>query len=96
MGKESANVSVSNGQPAVFTVTAIGAAPLAYQWLFNGAPLDASSGSTLLQRLEFHSVKEIAIPADPPLAEMFELLRALADQPGDDDISTRLRANGAR
>jgi HEAT repeat protein len=64
--------------------------------IVNGAPLDAGTGSTLLQRLEFHSVKEIAIPADPPLAEMFELLRALADQPGDDDISTRLRANGAK
>src|SRR3989442_318269 len=60
--------------------------------LVNGAPVDSD---TLLQRLEFHSVKEIAIPADPPLAEMFELLRALADQPGDEDISSRLRGSGA-
>jgi len=60
--------------------------------LVNGAPV---VGDTLLQRLEFHSVKEIAIPADPPLAEMFELLRALAEQPGDDDIASRLRASGA-
>src|SRR5438552_4402866 len=58
----------------------------------NGTTLD---GKTLLQRLEFHSVKEIAIPTDPPLAEVFELLRALADQPGDEDIASRLRANGA-
>jgi len=55
----------------------------------------AVDGDTLLQRLEFHSVKEIAIPADPPLAEMYELLRALADQPGDDDLAARLRASGA-
>ena len=60
--------------------------------LVNGAAVD---GDTLLQRLEFHSVKEIAIPADPPLAEMFELLRALAEQPADDDIASRLRASGA-
>src|SRR5437899_2414104 len=60
--------------------------------LVNGAPV---VGDTLLQRLEFHSVKEIAIPADPPLAEMFELLRALATQPGEEDIASRLRASGA-
>ena len=60
--------------------------------LVNGMAVD---GDTLLQRLEFHSVREIAIPADPPLAEMYELLRALADQPGDDDLAARLRASGA-
>src|SRR5437899_11261038 len=58
----------------------------------NGTTLD---GKTLLQRLEFHSVKEIAIPTDPPLGELFELLRALADQPGDEDIPSRLRSDGA-
>jgi HEAT repeat protein len=62
------------------------------QLLVNSA---AVNGATLLQRLEFHSVKEIAIPADPPLAEMFELLRALADQPADEDIASRLRGSGA-
>ena len=60
--------------------------------LVNGTAVDAD---TLLQRLEFHSVKEIAIPADPPLAEVFELLRTLADQPGEDDLAARLRASGA-
>jgi HEAT repeat protein len=62
------------------------------QLLVNGARVD---GGMLLQRLEFHSVKEIAIPSDPPLVEMFELLRALAQQPGDEDIASRLRASGA-
>jgi HEAT repeat protein len=58
----------------------------------NGTPLD---GDSLLQRLEFHAVKEITIPADPPLAETFELLRLLAEQPGEEDIASRLRASGA-
>jgi len=60
--------------------------------LVNDTAVDAD---TLLQRLEFHSVKEIAIPPDPPLGEMFELLRALAAQPGEEDIASRLRASGA-
>ena len=60
--------------------------------LVNSAAVD---GETLLQRLEFHSVKEIAIPVDPPLSEVFELLRVLAEQPGDEDIASRLRGSGA-
>ena len=62
----------------------------------NGAALDRGPYNSLLQRLEFHSVTEIRIPADPPLAETFELLRLLADQPGDEDVAARLRAAGAR
>ena len=62
----------------------------------NGTPLDGSAYAALAQRLEFHSVGEIQIPAAPPPAEMFELLRALADQPGEDDIPTRLRAAGTQ
>jgi HEAT repeat protein len=57
----------------------------------DGTPVE---GGIFLQRLELHSVKEIAIPADPTLAEVFDLLRALADQPGDEDIASRLRGNG--
>ena len=63
----------------------------------NGTTLDeGGQHDSLARRLEFHSVSEITIPADPPLAETFELLRALADQPGNDDISTRLRASGTQ
>ena len=62
----------------------------------NGTPLEGEAYAALAQRLEFHSVGEIQIPADAPLAEMFELLRALADQPGQDDVPTRLRATGAQ
>ena len=62
----------------------------------NGTPLDGAAYRALAQRLEFHAVGEIQIPAAPPPAEVFELLRALADQPGEDDIPTRLRATGAQ
>src|ERR1043165_10206127 len=58
----------------------------------NGAPVN---GNTLLQRLELHSIHEITIPADPPLAELFELLRGLAEQAGGEAVdrnSTRLNS----
>ncbi|HEY7194788.1 MAG TPA: HEAT repeat domain-containing protein [Gemmatimonadales bacterium] len=58
-----------------------------------GTPGDSFSLS-LRQRLEFHGVREIAIPADPPLAEMFTLLRVLADAPADEDVAARLRSYG--
>jgi HEAT repeat protein len=72
------------------------AAPDGSGWVLNGVALERGPYNSLLQRLEFHSVTEIRIPADPPLAEAFELLRLLADQPGDEDVATRLRATGAR
>jgi HEAT repeat protein len=43
-----------------------------------------------------HGVTELMIPADAPVAHLFELLRALADQPGASvNIVSRLRASGA-
>ena len=62
----------------------------------NGAPVDGAAYAVVAQRLEFHSVSEVKIHAAPPPAEMFELLRALAEQPGEDDVATRLRAAGAQ
>lgn len=64
--------------------------------VINGTALNRGPYNSLMQRLELHSVSEIAIPADPPLAETFELLRLLAEQPGDEDIASRLLASGAR
>src|ERR1051325_5638347 len=52
----------------------------------NGAPVN---GNTLLQRLDLHSIHEITIPADPPLAELFELLRGLAEQAGGEALPPR-------
>ncbi len=66
--------------------------------VINGTLLNSGSDIAeyaLVQRLEFHGVKLISIPADPPVAEAFELLRALAEQPGDEDIVSRLKARGA-
>ena len=64
--------------------------------VINGTPLERGPYNSLMQRLELHSVKDISIPADPPLAEVFELLRLLAEQPRDEDIAARLRAGGAK
>jgi HEAT repeat protein len=62
----------------------------------NGTALNRGPYNSLMQRLELHSVMEVKIPADPPLAEAFELLRLLAEQPGDEDIAARLLASGAK
>src|ERR1043166_724640 len=53
----------------------------------NGAPVN---GNTLLQRLDLHSLHEITIPADPPLAELFELLRGLAEHGGGEGLARHL------
>lgn len=42
------NLSVPQNQPAMFTVTASGSAPLAYQWFFNGLPISAANGTSLI------------------------------------------------
>lgn len=39
---------VSNGADVVFSVTAAGTAPLAYQWRFNGADIGGETGSILM------------------------------------------------
>ena len=62
----------------------------------NGTPLDGPAYAVLTQRLDLHSIGEIKIPAAPPPGEMFELLKALAEQPGESDVAARLRATGAQ
>src|SRR5437879_10212345 len=62
----------------------------------NGQPVKTSDVIPLLQRLELHGVSELSIPRDAPVSHVFELLKALADQPGGtEDIDARLRASGA-
>lgn len=41
------SVNVTNGGAASFTVTATGDEPMAYQWFFNGAPLNGATNATL-------------------------------------------------
>jgi len=62
----------------------------------NGTTLDRGPYNSLVQRLELHFVKDISIPADPPLSEMFELMRVLAEPPRDEELGSRLRASGAK
>src|SRR5439155_1508260 len=51
--------------------------------------------AVLVERLDLHGIGEIALPANPPPAQLFELLQALADQPGAHDVTSRLAAAGA-
>jgi len=60
----------------------------------NGVRCEDAGLAGLVQRLELHGVGEIALPAEPPPAQLFELMRALADQPGSDDLTSRLMAQG--
>src|SRR5207253_9213711 len=60
----------------------------------NGIPCEGESLTGLVQRLDLHVIGEIALPAEPPPPQLFELFRALADQPGADDVASRLAAAG--
>ncbi len=61
----------------------------------NGVPCEAAGLATLVERLDLHGIGEIALAANPPPAQLFELLQALADQPGAHDVASRLAAAGA-
>jgi HEAT repeat protein len=61
----------------------------------NGIACQGPSYSQLAQRLDFHGVAELGLPADPPAPQLFELFRMLADQPGTEDVARRLDAAGA-
>src|SRR3989441_8735292 len=61
----------------------------------NGVPCEAAGLATLVERLDLHGIGDIALPANPPPAQLFELLQALADQPGAHDVTSRLAAAGA-
>src|SRR5213080_4617182 len=61
----------------------------------NGVACQGEGLAVLVQRLDLHGIGEIALPANPPPAQLFELLQALADQPGAHDVTSRLAAAGA-
>jgi len=61
----------------------------------NGVPCEAAALTGLIQRLDLHGVGTIALPQNPAPAQLFELLRVLADQPGLEDFATRLGGAGA-
>src|SRR2546425_4538992 len=56
----------------------------------NGVACEGKALTALLQRLDLHGVAEIALPQDPPPTQLFELFKALADQPDQEDLATRL------
>ena len=60
----------------------------------NGARSEAAGVTALVQRLELHGIAAIELPHDPPAGQLFALLAALADQPGMEDVPSRLRAAG--
>ena len=60
----------------------------------NGVPCEGAALTGLIQRLDLHGVGSIALPQNPAPAQLFELLRALADQPGLEDFATRLGGSG--
>ncbi|HEY6808450.1 MAG TPA: HEAT repeat domain-containing protein [Gemmatimonadales bacterium] len=62
----------------------------------NDESVDGVMFGTLRDRLGLHGVREITIPADAPAADVFNLLKSLADQPGMEDIPSRLRSTGAQ
>ncbi|HEY7686020.1 MAG TPA: HEAT repeat domain-containing protein [Gemmatimonadales bacterium] len=62
----------------------------------NGEAVTAPEFQPLVQRMLLHGVNEVTVPRDAPVAHLFELLRALADQPGGtSDLASRLHASGA-
>ncbi len=61
----------------------------------NGVPCEGEGLSGLVQRLELHGIGEITLAANPPPAQLFGLLQAVADQPGAHDVAGLLAAAGA-
>ena len=62
----------------------------------NGEAVTAPEFQPLVQRMTLHGVTELTVPRDAPVAHLFELLRALAEQPGGpSDIVSRLQTSGA-
>src|SRR2546422_8739978 len=55
----------------------------------NGTPCEGAGLAVLVERLDLHGIGEIALPAHPPPAPLFELLQAPADQPGAPDVGSR-------
>jgi HEAT repeat protein len=62
----------------------------------NGAPVDRLSVASLLPRLTLHDVTGFTVPRDPVPAEVFELVRALAEEPGDAAVDAKLESGVGR
>src|SRR2546425_4432892 len=61
----------------------------------NGVPCEGAGVAVLVERLDLHGIGEIALPANPPRAELVWRRQALAGRPGAHDVTSRLAAAGA-
>jgi hypothetical protein len=61
----------------------------------NGEAVRGTVYDPLLKRLSLHGVEQIDIAQGPPPSHVFELIRALAEQPTEQDLASRLRTSGA-
>jgi hypothetical protein len=62
----------------------------------NGTPVDGLAVAPLVQRMGLHGVAGITVPRGPLPAEVFELIKALAAQPGGEDVAAKLEAGLGR
>lgn len=61
------SLTVTEGAPAIFTVVASGAEPLAFQWLFDGIPLHEATNSTLrIQAAPTNASGQISVQVSNP------------------------------
>src|SRR2546425_11439362 len=60
----------------------------------NGVPCEGEGVAVLVEGLDLHGIGGNALPANPPPAQLFELLPALADQPGAHHVTSRLAPAG--
>ena len=71
------------GQPAAFSVTAVGSFPLAYQWRFNGATLAGETAHADDSRCARRQCGRLLRPGDQPLRSGLQLRRAAGPHAGD-------------
>lgn len=62
----------------------------------NGIVVEGVIYGPLVERLARHQVKEIALSSDAPPAEVFNLLKTLAEEPDGDDVPEKLESTGSR
>jgi HEAT repeat protein len=61
----------------------------------NGSPVDRAAVASLADRMALHGIAGLTVPRGPLPAEVFELVKALAAQPGVEDVAAKLEAAGA-
>jgi len=60
----------------------------------NGERVQGTAYEPLLRRLSLHGVEGITLAPNPGPSQVFELVKALAEQPTDVDVAARLQAAG--